>query len=255
MNSVVVTGASKGIGLAAAERLLKDGWGVVGIARHSGGMDQLASSYGPSSFIAVLGDVKERETHERAEQAAQELGRLTGWVNNAAIEIATRAHDLVDEDLQEIFQVNLVGYAYGCSVACAVFVAQGTPGAIVNVSSIRAIRSFPSGFAYEPTKAGGDALTRSVAVQYGHLGIRCNAVRPGTIRTPLAMQDLELADDPERLRQEWNEEQPLGRIGEPHEVAAVIAFLLSDDASFVSGAFVAVDGGGSARGHPYPPGF
>ncbi len=185
MEAAVVTGASKGIGYAIAECLLQEGWQVVGAARHyNEGLRQLETIYG-SAFRTISGEVRFRETHERAPKAAQQTDRLSGWVNNAGIEIQTRAYDMNEADMHEILQVNLAGYLLGCSVACAVFVQEHTPGSIVNISSIRAIVSFPSGFVYEAANGGRDALTRSVAVQYSHLGIRCNAVRPGNILPPV----------------------------------------------------------------------
>jgi NAD(P)-dependent dehydrogenase (short-subunit alcohol dehydrogenase family) len=247
---VVVTGAASGIGRATAERLLRDGYSIVGVDRDADGLDALASD----RFASAVGDVVERATHERAADAAEGLGTLAGWVNAAGIWAKTRAHDFAEEDVDRVLAVNLKGSILGCSVACARFLAGGSGGAIVNVSSIEAVVAFPDAIAYEASKGGIDAVTRQVAVDYGPAGVRCNGVRPGAIMTPLADVYLDAYDnDREAMLRSWRDLSPLGLVGEPGDVAAVIAFLLSDDARFVSGELVNVDAGATARCFRYAP--
>jgi NAD(P)-dependent dehydrogenase (short-subunit alcohol dehydrogenase family) len=123
----------------------------------------------------------------------------------------------------------------------------------VNLSSVESQSAFPAAVAYEASKGGVDAVTRQVAVEYGPIGVRCNAVRPGAVMTPMAEQYLDDMGDQEEMIQSWRDLAPLGRVADPEEVADVIAFLLSDAARFVTGALVPVDGGAAARCFRYPP--
>jgi NAD(P)-dependent dehydrogenase (short-subunit alcohol dehydrogenase family) len=252
MHVVVVTGAASGIGRATADRLVRDGASVVGLDRDERGLAAAAGEL-EGRFTPVVGDVSARTSHEEAAAAAATVGPLTGWVNVAGIWIPTRAHDLDDDALEQVLRVNLVGTALGCSVACKAWLEAGAEGAIVNVSSVESTTAFPSALAYEASKGGVDAITRQVAVEYGPAGIRCNAVRPGAVLTPLAESYLEDYEDREAMVQSWRDLAPLGRIAEPEDIASVIAFLLSADAAFVTGALVSVDGGASARCFAYPP--
>lgn len=247
----VVTGAGSGIGRATAGRLLDDGFQVVGVDLDVARLDEVAEGLG-SGFRAVAGDVGERGTHERAAAVALELGTPVAWVNAAGIWIPTRAHDLADDDLDRTLRVNLVGTILGCSVACRTWLERGVAGAIVNVASIEAVAAFPAALAYEASKGGVDAITRQVAVEYGPAGIRCNSVRPGVVMT--AMSEGYLADhDREEMVRSWVELAPLRRVSQASEVAGVIAWLLSDEASFITGAALPVDGGATARCFAYPP--
>lgn len=248
---VVVTGCGQGIGRATFERLLGDGYRVLGVELDDGLANDAQTGAGSQAQV-LTGDVADREVHGRAADEARSLGRLCGWVNNAAIQPRTNLHDPVPHDVERLLSVNLMGYYWGCSAAVRAMLAQGASGSIVNISSVHSRAGYSNDAAYDVSKGGVDALTRYVAVEYGPLGIRCNAVAPGGVRTPLFERLVASADDPEQTERDAIAPHPLRRIAEPHEIASVIAFLLSEEASFVTGQSIAADGGLSARCCDFP---
>lgn len=247
--SVVISGAANGIGAATAHALAAGDNIVVGVDVDAEALERTAAAVG-SRFIPVSGDVADPATHARAADAATESAPLGGWVNSAGIDIPDSAHALDPDALRRTLEVNLIGTALGSAAAVKRLLAQHTPGAIVNVSSLEAIASFPASFSYEASKGGVEALSRQVAVEYGPVGIRCNCVRPGAVMTPMTERFLQAAPDRDQQLEDYARLHPLGRVAQPEEIASVIVFLLSDQASFVSGACIPVDGGASARCFP-----
>jgi len=239
--SVVVTGSGKGIGRGIAERLTADGWIVVGVERSPS--DSVEAGV---CAAVVSGDSAHRAVHVAAAERAEELAPLAGWVNNAGITLRTPLHALDEEAVRRVVETNGLGYLWGCSAAVGAFTARGAGGAIVNIGSIHGRASFADHAAYEFTKGGIDALTRSVAVTYGPFGIRANTVAPGGVRTPHLDAQIASAADPEAEERGLAEGPPLRRIATVAEVASLTAYLLSDEASYVSGQSIAVDGAWTA---------
>jgi NAD(P)-dependent dehydrogenase (short-subunit alcohol dehydrogenase family) len=250
--SVVVTGCGTVIGRAIFDRLIQSGWRVVGVdvnAQLAAGARAAAGSRGD----VIVGDVAVIGTLEEAADRAQALAPLRGWVNNAALAIPGNLHEPDRAGVERVFSVNLMGYFWGASVAIRRFLAQRSGGAIVNMSSIHGSHSFGGWAAYDAAKGGVDALTRYICVEYGPVGIRANAIAPGAILTPLFEKVVADSPDPAATLESFSVLHALERPGQPQEVAAVADFLLSDDASFLSGEVIAVDGGAIARCFRFPP--
>jgi NAD(P)-dependent dehydrogenase (short-subunit alcohol dehydrogenase family) len=248
--SYVVTGGGRGIGRAVVERLLSEGHHVAPVELDAAALSWTDGHVAGSRVIPVLGDAADEAVTEQAADLAQGAGTLSGWVNNAAVFRDASIHSESTRTVLDLISTNLALAIVGCATAIRRFLQAGSGGSIVNVSSHQARRAVPGSLPYSTAKAAIEGLTRALAVEYGRRGIRVNVVAPGSISTERYESFLD-RQDPEaraRVEEEIRVLHPLARVGRADEVAAAVAYLLSDDASFISGATVPVDGGRSVLG-------
>jgi NAD(P)-dependent dehydrogenase (short-subunit alcohol dehydrogenase family) len=249
-SSYVVTGGGRGVGRALVERLLGDGASVVAVELDPAALAWTDRHPAGSRVIAVAGDAADEAVAARAADLAQAAGPLAGWVNNAAVFRDAWIHSDPPATVLEIIGLNLAPAVVGCATAIRRFLAAGAGGAIVNVSSHQARRAVRGALPYATAKAAVEGLTRALAVDYGPQGIRVNAVALGSIATERYQAFLEQQEPAAAagIEQEMRLLHPIGRVGRPEEVAAAVVHLLSEDASFINGATVPVDGGRSVLG-------
>jgi meso-butanediol dehydrogenase / (S,S)-butanediol dehydrogenase / diacetyl reductase len=234
----VVTGVGSGLGRELARELAAEGALVLGCDVNDEGGGATMDGIG---FFRHADVSRERDVEELVAAALQRFGRLDVMVNNAAIQIEEELAETTEEQLDLILAVNLKGVFFGCKHAVRAM--RGGGGSIVNIASILGLVGDGILAAYCAAKGGVLGITRATAVRYGADGIRCNAVCPGDIDTPLVAAYFQTAKDPAALRAEIEAEYPLGRIAQPREIARAVVFLASDDSSFVSGQPLVVDGG------------
>jgi NAD(P)-dependent dehydrogenase (short-subunit alcohol dehydrogenase family) len=234
----LVTGSNTGIGLAIAERLLADGW-KLGYAtqdddeKHAGPYAELRERYGDERIHWVCGSVADPAVPERlVAGTVEKLGRLDALVNNAGLSTAKPFLELTVDDFDLTFDVDVRGSFLAAQAAARRMKDQGR-GSIVNITSVHEHIPRPGFAVYAAAKAALGMLSRSLALELAELGIRVNSVAPGVIATPRNEEDAEQLDP----------QVPLGRPGKPEEVAALVAWLCSEEAAYVTGSSFVIDGG------------
>ncbi|MBA2780770.1 SDR family NAD(P)-dependent oxidoreductase [Billgrantia kenyensis] len=241
--SVIVTGGASGIGLASVERCLAEGADVVlSDIASSDGQARAAALDGefPGRCLFISADVADTQQVDRLFQdAVAEFGRVDAVFNNAGIGGIAPSDEVSDEDFLRVIDINLNGVFRVARAALRVMYPQGS-GSIVNCASILGVFGQSQTAAYTAAKGGVVNLTRTLAIEAAPKGVRVNAIGPGYIDTPL------LAELDDALLQGLIGLHPLGRLGRPEEVANAFLFLASDEASFVTGAHLMVDGGFTA---------
>ncbi|TYO63305.1 SDR family oxidoreductase [Bradyrhizobium hipponense] len=244
----LVTGAARGIGLATAKKFLAEGWRValLDIERELLGRAVAEIDQGETT-LALTCDVSEVAAVGAAIKAIErQFGRLDALVNNAGIAVFAPLMDTQDADWRRVLEVNLTG-PFLCTKAAVPLMREGSGGAIVNITSISAVRASTLRSAYGTSKAGLAHLTKQLAVELASLNIRVNAVAPGPVDTAMAKQ----VHSPE-IRADYHDAIPLNRYGLEEELAEAIFFLCSERSSYITGQILAVDGGFDAAGIGLP---
>jgi NAD(P)-dependent dehydrogenase (short-subunit alcohol dehydrogenase family) len=244
LRSAVITGAASGIGLATARRLARDGWALTCVDTNASALDGLLDELDSGGFpaAAVHGDVSERTVHEQACAAAAELAPLGAWVGVAGVARDFELCSVSEADVRQLVDVNQLGMLWGAVEALRVWETAGSAGTIVAVSSVHARHAASGSGIYEMTKASVEALVRNIAVTYGSRGIRAVAIAPGAISTQALHASFATASNPRAARERLERQAPMNRLGEPEEVAAAIGFLVSQEAAYISGTTLTVDG-------------
>jgi len=244
----IVTGAARGIGFACAQRFANEGAALV-LADLEENSGQAAAASIPGAVFVRADVSRKADVDALVERTISRHGRVDVLVNNAGITHACDFLDLAEEDFDRVLAVNLKSmYLCGQAVARAM-VKLGVRGSIVNMSSANAVVAIPNQVPYVVSKGGINQLTKVMAVGLAPHGIRVNGIGPGTILTELSKAAV-LTDD--AARRKILSRTPLGRCGEPEEVAAVAAFLASDDASYLTGQTIYPDGGRLALNYTMP---
>jgi NAD(P)-dependent dehydrogenase (short-subunit alcohol dehydrogenase family) len=234
----VITGGASGIGRASAEALAAEGArAVIADVDEENGV-ATAEAIGDALFVKTDVRVSE-DVQSLIEEVVRHYGRLDVLFNNAGISVPGKVADISEDEWARVLDVNLSGVWRGMRYAAPVMIQAGH-GSIINNASVQALVGVPGWAGYAASKGGVIALTRQAAVELAPSGVRVNAIAPGTILTP--MNERIFARAPE-LAARWQGEHPLARLGRPQDVAGAVVFLASDDAAFVTGECLRVDGG------------
>jgi NAD(P)-dependent dehydrogenase (short-subunit alcohol dehydrogenase family) len=244
----IVTGGSRGIGRAIVELFLREGAAVAFCGRdEAAGREVLAALDDDAGAAVQVADVaREADVVRLVEMCERQLGAPSILVNNAGVNANHDAVRMSEEEWDRFFAVDLKAAWLGSKHVLPHMLRAGR-GAIVNVSSLHAFATLDGFFPYAAAKSGLVGLTRSLALDYGPHGIRVNVVAPGFVRTRLVQESIDRAEDKAAAERAMVAGVALGRIGAPDEIAGVVRFLASEEASYVTGASLLVDGGLTAR--------
>jgi dihydroanticapsin dehydrogenase len=245
----LVTGAGSGIGLATARRLASEGGRVLCVDIDSAGAERCATGIREArgEAAAWAADVAERQAVSAAVARCVDLyGAIDVLVNNAGVNLPGVFHEADDSVIDRTLAVNLKGQIYSCQAAIPHMLEAGS-GSIINVSSVNGVVAEPYLSVYAASKGGVVMLSRGIALDYAKAGIRCNVICPGWVDTPINHAHAALLGGLEHVYATIDSFQPIGRPGTPEEIANLVLFLASDEASFMTGSVLLIDGGMTAQ--------
>jgi NAD(P)-dependent dehydrogenase (short-subunit alcohol dehydrogenase family) len=245
----VVTGAGSGIGKAIAQRLAEEGGKVLCVDLNAEAVattvQNIQDTGGTAeSFAADVSDAA--QTDAFIQRCVEQYGSIDVLVNNAGVNLPGVFHEVSNEVIDKTLNVNVKGAIYGSRAAIPHMLKQGG-GAIVNISSVNGLVSEPFLAIYSASKGAVVMLTKGIALDYAKQGIRCNCICPGWVDTPINYAHAEMLGGLEKVYASIDSFQPIGRPGEPREIAHLALFLASDEASFLTGSIITADGGMTAQ--------